>query len=152
VNYKNYQRSASRARTDTEGVSLDNIEKVNQDKSYIKCYTCKNYGQYDNECAEEFRLKKGNAKEGVIGLHVEHSDSYGDIDECAFLNIDLALVEPYEDRCGDATLFEVDRDYAFVNKVYVSDEYKFHQSKAHVNPGSSLTANQEWTFFLTRPC
>jgi hypothetical protein len=77
-------------------------------------------------------------------LHVE-DDSYEYIDKFAFLNLDLALVDTYEDSCdscGNDASFEEDHDYAFVNNVDVSDKYMFHQSKAHVNPDWILIDNQ----------
>jgi hypothetical protein len=108
---------------------------------------CNNYGDYANECAKEDRHKKG-AEEGGVGLHVEDSDSYEDIDDIddfAFLNLDLARIDPYEDSCGDNALFEEDRGYMCVNKVDVSDEHTFHQSKAHVNPDWIHLDNQSTT-------
>jgi hypothetical protein len=51
-------------------------------------------------------------------LHVEY-DSYKVIEEFSFLNLDLALMETYEDSCDDDASFKEDREYASINKVDV---------------------------------
>jgi hypothetical protein len=139
VNYKSFQRPASGVYTNSDAVSFTNIERGNQDKSDIKCYNCNKLGHYANECTEEDRRKKGNTEEGVVGPHLE--DDYEDIDEFAFLNVNVGLEHGHD----TSTTFDDVRDYVFVNNVDVSDEYTFHQSKAHVNPYWILLDNQSTT-------
>jgi hypothetical protein len=135
VDYNNFQRPASRVHTDSEAVSFANVKRVNQYKSDIKCYNCNKLVHYANDCIEEDWRKKGNVEEGVIGIHPEYN--YEDIDEFAFLNVDVDLDHRYD---TSSTSLDV-RDCAFVNEVDVSDEYIFHQSKVHVNPDWILLDN-----------
>jgi hypothetical protein len=120
-------------------VSFSNVERVNQDKSDIKCYNCNKLGNYANECTEEDRRKKGNTEEGVAGFNLK--DDYEDIEEFAFFNVDTDLDHGY----NISSISDDVRDYAFVNEVDVIDEYTFHQLKAHVNPDWILLDNQSTT-------
>jgi hypothetical protein len=128
VNYKNFQRTASRLSTDSEGVSCANIEKGNQDKSVIKCYNCNYYGQYANECTTEDNMKKGKAKEGFIRIHAKYT--YNDIKDFSIVN-----------------MMDGDGNFAFVNMVDVNNEYMFHQSntRQYVPPNLILLDNQSMT-------
>jgi hypothetical protein len=145
VNYKNYQRPASQVYTDSEAVSFANVERTNQDKSDVKCYNCNTLDHYTNECTEEDRRKKGNAEEIFVGLHLEDiEDDHEDIGEFAFLNVDLDLDHGYDTSSTSADV----REYAFVNEVDHSDEYTFHQSRAHVNPDWILLDNQSTKYIF----
>jgi hypothetical protein len=97
----------------------------------VKCYNCNTLGHYANECTEEDRSKKGNIEEGFIRLHLEdNEDDYEDIDEFAFLNVELDLEHGYDTSSTSADVSE----YAFVNEMDLGDEYTLHKSRAHVNP------------------
>jgi hypothetical protein len=52
VNYRNYQRPASRIFNDSEGMTFTNVEKRVVDRAKVRCFNCYVMCHYANECTE----------------------------------------------------------------------------------------------------
>jgi hypothetical protein len=160
VNYKNYQKPASRIYNNSDGVAFANVQKEKKivDREKVRCYNCQQMGHYSNECTSD---KKERADEDVtinvtIGVDENECDDviigadgfeYYDVDEFTFAN---HSVEPGEESSGadlqeyDANLQEYDanlQDYG----VVADDKCIFHHAAKHVNPTRILLDSQSTT-------
>jgi hypothetical protein len=65
LNYRNYQRPASRVFNDSEAVNFANVEKWVVDRTKVRCFNCSVMGHYANECTEPKKENDSGYTEGT---------------------------------------------------------------------------------------
>jgi hypothetical protein len=124
LNYRNYQRPASRVFNDSEAVNFANVEKRAVDRTKVRCFNCSVMGHYTNECSEPKKENDSGYTEGTANVIIgADSDPYDGLDEFMFIN-------QAEDEDSDG----ISNHYDHMCDAVDFEGFTFHQAARCVNP------------------